>query len=123
MTRYSKNSAGYQISGKTYEILEGSRAQVWHGTAYKTSGGLTKGDLIKNKNDRIVSVKKHKTAKKEMRLVKHGYGTKKGSFGYVKLGSKRTRRHRTKGRRSGKGRKMRGGEGPGGIELEEEEVM
>jgi hypothetical protein len=110
MTRYSKNSAGYQISGKTYEILEGSRAQVWHGTAYKTSGGLTKGDLIKNKNDRIVSVKKHKTAKKEMRLVKHGYGTKKGSFGYVKLGSKSTRRHRTKGRRSG--RKMRGGEGP-----------
>jgi hypothetical protein len=71
-----------------------------HGTAYKTSGGLKKSDLLQNKNGRIVSKKKHATAKKERRLVKAGYGTKKGHFGAVKLGS-HSRKHRSK--------KMRGG--------------
>ncbi|KAK9844374.1 hypothetical protein WJX74_001572 [Apatococcus lobatus] len=33
----------------------GSRAQVWHGTAVRTSGGLTKGMLKKNRAGRIVS--------------------------------------------------------------------
>jgi hypothetical protein len=28
----------------------GSRAEVFHGNAKKTSGGLTKSDLIKNKH-------------------------------------------------------------------------
>jgi hypothetical protein len=78
----------------------GTRAQVWHGTARKTSGGLTKSDLMQNKAGRIVSRAKHNSAKKEMRLVKHGYGTKKGEFGFVKLGSHK---------RSHKKRKMRGG--------------
>lgn len=36
----------------------GSRAQVMHGTAQKTSGGLTKSDLKYNKWGRIVSRKK-----------------------------------------------------------------
>ena len=36
----------------------GSRAQVMHGTAQKTSGGLTKKDLKYNKWGRIVSRKK-----------------------------------------------------------------
>ena len=67
----------------------GSRAEVFHNTAKKTSGGLTKKDLIKNKNGRIVSRKKHGTAKKEMRLEKYGYGYKKGVFGSVK-----TKKHR-----------------------------
>jgi hypothetical protein len=75
----------------------GSRAQVWHGTAKKTSGGLTKSDLMKNKSGRIVSRAKHHTAKKEMRLVKHGYGTKKGKFGFVKMGSRKHRSRRMKG--------------------------
>lgn len=80
------------------QMTVGSRAQVWHGTARKTSGGLTKGDLMKNKDGRIVSKKKHNTAKREKRLIKHGYGTKKGHFGAVKLGMKK-----------GRSRKMRGG--------------
>lgn len=79
----------------------GTRAQVWHKTAKKTSGGLTKNNLMKNKAGRIVSKAKHNTAKREMRLVKYGYGTKKGEFGMVKLGSPKS-----KGRKS---RKMRGG--------------
>lgn len=62
----------------------GSRAEVFHGTAKHTSGGLTKKDLLKNKHGRIVSRSKHASAKKEQRLLKHGYGTKKGEFGYVK---------------------------------------
>lgn len=37
----------------------GSRAQVWHGTATHTSGGLTKDDLMMNKHKRIVSKRRH----------------------------------------------------------------
>jgi hypothetical protein len=86
MKRPTKSDDGlYHIRGSKYPMLIGTRAQVWHGTAYKTSGGLTKNDLVQNKAGRIVSRAKHATAKKEMRLVKHGYGTKKGKFGYVKL--------------------------------------
>ena len=70
----------------------GSRAQVWHKTATKTSGGLTKRDLIMNKSGRIVSKSKHFSAKKDNRLLKHGYGTKKGTFGFVKVGSRRHRK-------------------------------
>ena len=89
MTRYTKTAHGkYSIHGKNFETLFGSRAQVHHGTAYKTSGGLTKDQLIQNKSGRIVSKKKHATAKKEKRLVKAGYGTKKGKFGFVKIGAK-----------------------------------
>ena len=36
----------------------GSRAQVMHGNAKKTSGGLTKKDLKYNKYGKIVSAKK-----------------------------------------------------------------
>jgi len=75
----------YHIHGKKYEILVGSRAQVWHGTAYKTSGGLTKAHLYKNKHGRIVSRKKHTTAKREKRLEKHGYTAKKGKFGAIRM--------------------------------------
>ena len=98
MTLYRKDANGkYVIHGKKYEILCGSRAQVVHGTAYKTSGGLIKDKLLQNKNGRIVSRKKHNTAKKEKRLIKAGYGTKKGHFGAVKLGHSRTKRHHKKG--------------------------
>jgi len=74
----------YHIDGKKYQMLIGSRIQVYNSTAYKTEGGLTKDDLLRNKWGRIVSKKKHFTAKKEKRLIKHGYYTKKGKFGYVK---------------------------------------
>lgn len=84
--RHQKHKDGtYHIGGKRYEKLEGSRAQVMHGTAYKTSGGLTKNDLMYNKQGSIVSVKKSKTAKREKRLKKAGYTAKKGKFGAVKI--------------------------------------
>jgi hypothetical protein len=72
----------------TFEQTTGTRAQVWHGTAKKTSGGLTKSALMMNKHGRIVSKKKHTSAKKEKRLVKAGFLTKKGHFGFVKKGHK-----------------------------------
>lgn len=74
----------------------GSRIQVYRGHAKKTSGGLTKSDLMMNKHGRVVSKAKHFTAKKEMRLLKHGYGTKKGKFGFVKIG-KKSRSRKMKG--------------------------
>lgn len=70
----------------------GSRAEVWHGNAKKTTGGLLKKDLIQNKWGEIVSRKKHMTAKKEKRLEKYGYFAKKGKFGAIK---KKTRKSRT----------------------------
>jgi hypothetical protein len=83
----------YHVQGKTYEMLIGSRAQVGHGTAYKTPGGLVKSDLFKNKHDRYVSLKKHNTAKKEKRLEKAGFFTRKGHFGAVKKDGTQKRRH------------------------------
>lgn len=92
-----------QVGGKQYATLVGSRAQVWHRTAYKTSGGLTRKDLLMNKNGRIVSKAKHNTAKKEKRLEKAGYFAKKGKFGAVK----RTLVKRSKKNKSSKSRKSR----------------
>lgn len=63
-----------------YAKLVGSRSEVWHKTAYKTTGGLTKSKLMQNKSGRIVSVKKYNTAKREKRLAKAGYIPKKGVF-------------------------------------------
>lgn len=62
-------------------ITVGSSAQVFHGTAKHTSGGLTKKDLMKTKAGRIVSKKKHAAGKKAIkRLRKLGYVAKKGTF-------------------------------------------
>lgn len=110
MTKYTKIGGKYVIGGKKYDKLEGTRAEVWHGTAYKTSGGLKKDDLMQNKAGRIVSAVKYKTAKKEMRLLKAGYGTKKGKFGYVKVSAKgKSRKGKSKSMRGGSGMKPLGG--------------
>lgn len=83
----------YDIKGKKYPELFGSRVQVVRGNAYKTSGGLLKNDLMMNKNGRIVSALKHKTAKKEKRLEKAGYFAEKGKFGFVKRKTRKTRKN------------------------------
>ena len=77
-----------------FQMTVGTRAQVWHGTAKKTSGGLMKSNLLQNKNGRIVSKSKHNSAKKDKRLVKAGYLTKKGKFGFVKSGTRKMRKMR-----------------------------
>jgi len=73
-------------------MAEGSRAMVWHGTAHHTVGGLTRKNLLKNKWGKIVSARKHKTAKREKRLEKAGYFAMKGKFGSVKKASRKTRK-------------------------------
>lgn len=83
----------YDIKGKKYPELFGSRVQVVRGNAYKTSGGLLKNDLMMNKNGRIVSALKHKTAKKEKRLEKAGYFAEKGKFGFIKRKTRKTRKN------------------------------
>jgi hypothetical protein len=58
----------------------GSRAQVWHGTAKHTSGGLKKSDLKKS-GDRIVSKKASAAAAKSpgfKALKKGGFVVGKG---------------------------------------------
>jgi hypothetical protein len=76
----------------------GTRAQVWHGTAKKTSGGLTKTNLMMNKHGRIVSRRKHASGKKTIKYLKKlGYVAKKGQFKLFHKGHK--------------SRKMRGGTG------------
>ena len=45
----------FHREGQLYELLEGTRIDVWQGKAYKTSGGLIKKDLLINKDGNIVS--------------------------------------------------------------------
>ena len=90
-----KKTGLYNIKGNTYEKIRGSRTQVSNGTAYMTTCELTKDKLLYSKNGYIVSKKKHFTAKKEMRLEKYGYFTKKGKFGSVKM-SKKNRKTKRK---------------------------
>jgi len=59
----------------------GSKAQVWHGTARHTPGGLTRKDLMKTKKGRIVSRRKHAIGLRRIRsLRKLGFKAKKGTF-------------------------------------------
>ena len=59
----------------------GSKAQVWHGTAKHTPGGLTRKDLMKTKKGRIVSRRKHAIGLRRIKtLRKLGFKAKKGTF-------------------------------------------
>ena len=96
-------------AGRTYKNLVGTRAEVMHGTAFKTSYGrtksqdgdaLTRRDLKYNKHGRIVSVEKSSKKNKLLKQLRDaGYTTKKGKFGAVKTAKK--------GRKASRGRKGR----------------
>lgn len=84
---HRKQSDGfYHIGGKKYKELIGrkpdgssSKLKVWHGTAYRTPGGLTRRDLKYNpKTHRVVSARKSAQAKKDNRLYKMGFRPEKG---------------------------------------------
>ena len=75
-----------QVFKKTF----GSRAEVFHGTAKKTTGGLMKKDLVKNKHGEIVSKKASKSAKKTKNLKK--FLQKKGSGVFGPRTAKKNRR-------------------------------
>ena len=75
----------------------GSKAEVFHGTALKTSGQLRKRDLVKTRKGRIVSRKKQAAGKKAIkRLFALGYKPKKGKFSLMKS-KKSSRRTRKRG--------------------------
>ena len=77
----SNSNNSNNMSGGAKMPAKGTKAQVWHGNARHTSGGLTKKDLMKTKKGRIVSRKKHAAGKKALKnLVKAGYKAKKGTF-------------------------------------------
>ena len=90
----------YHLGSSKFDLLVGTRAQVHHGTAYKTAGGLKKEHLLQNKNGRIVSKKKHETARREKRLEKHGFFAQKGKFGMVRGTPKGSPKKRTMKRRA-----------------------
>ena len=95
----------YHIGGASYRKNIGSRAEVMHGTALKTSGGLSKSQLKYNKHGKIVSRAKSSKGKQMLkRLISKGYHTRKGHFGYVKgtksVHATRKRSHRSRKRRS-----------------------
>jgi DVNP family len=75
----------------------GSKAEVWHGTAKHTSGGLHKKDLMKH-HGRIISRKKHAAGKKAIKhLFAMGYKPKKGTFKLMRKSmAKSSRRHSRK---------------------------
>ena len=54
-----KNTDGkYHIQGKVYDKLNGIREEVFNEVAFKTTGGLTKEDLLVNKTGKLVSKRK-----------------------------------------------------------------
>jgi hypothetical protein len=69
-------------------MVVGTRAQVWHGTADRTSGGLKKSDLVM-KNGRIKSKRASRSAKNNQNLKKSGWTFKKGEFGAVRIEDKK----------------------------------
>jgi len=79
-----------------YTVTEGSRAEVFHGTAKHTPGGVVKGDLIQDKYGSIKSKAAVAAAKKRMKeegakaMVKVFKPAKKGDFKLVpKKGTKK----------------------------------
>lgn len=64
----------------------GTRAQVMHGNALQTSGGLTKEELAYNSSGKIISIKASESAKKSNNLIKAGYKPLgKGKFGVINM--------------------------------------
>ena len=66
-------------------LRQGTRAQVMHGTALKTTGGLRRNHLKYNKQGKIVSRLLSTKAKKEKRLERAGWTVRKGEFGAVQM--------------------------------------
>jgi len=81
----------------------GSKAEVFHEVASRTSGGLKKKDLMKTKHGRIVSRRKHSLGLKAVkRLFALGYKPKKGTF-------KAMRKSMVDGRKKKRGTRKHGG--------------
>ena len=90
--RKNRNNNAMMVGGARIPAV-GSKAQVWHGTARHTSGGLHKKDLMKTKSGRIVSRRKHSLGKKAIKTLKRmGYIAKKGTFKLFRKGVRTMKR-------------------------------
>jgi hypothetical protein len=70
----------------------GTYAEIWHNNALRSSGGLTKKDLMYKKG-RIISRRKHAAGKKAIkRLFALGYKPKKGTFRLMSKSDRKTRK-------------------------------
>ena len=106
MTKLKRTPEGfYDIKGKIYEKLRGTRRQVYdYRTAYKTAGGLTRKDLVKNKAGRIVSKAKFDQGPTLLKnLTSRGFYTRKGKFGAKKRGGVTKKNKSTKKMKKQKG--------------------
>ena len=87
----------------SYSKTVGSKAEVFHGTAKHTSGGLVKKDLMKH-HGRIISRKKHAAGKKAIKhLFALGYKPKKGQFSLMRKSMAHSTRRSRRSRRRGGG--------------------
>jgi len=100
MVKRAKSPKRKSPKRKSHQKTIGSRREVMSGTALKTPGNLRKKDLKYNKHRRIVSKKRSARAKRENRLVKSGYVTKKGVFGSEFVGEKKSPKRRKKASKS-----------------------
>lgn len=104
----------YHIQGKKYDMLVGSRAQVMHGTAYKTGYGKKglKKSQLKMHRGRVVSVKASNRAKskknplaKYIKMAKSRKGKKfvpmKKTKGNKKKSKAKTKKSKSKSREMG----------------------
>ena len=77
----------------------GSKAEVFHGTAKHTSGGLKKSDLLKKKG-RIISRRKSAAGKKAIKHLRAlGFIAKKGTFKLFKKGDAHKKTAKKHGKR------------------------
>ena len=86
-----KPDGKYHIGNQKYDMLVGSRAQVWHGTSHETAGGLKRVDLKMHKGH-IVSKKKSELAKSQKHLAGHLQPRGSGVFGAVTKKGKKGKR-------------------------------
>jgi hypothetical protein len=78
----------------THTQTVGSKAQVYHGTAKHTPGGLTKKNLVKSKG-RIKSKRKVAMGKKAIKHLRNmGFTAKKGVFKLFKKSDGKTKKNR-----------------------------
>ena len=68
--RFQKNTDGlYDIDNHQYQLLSGTREQVWDNVAYRTEGGLIKSDFMINSMNKIVSKSKSISSKNNIRPI------------------------------------------------------
>jgi len=76
-------------TAKAYKTVSGAARAVWKGRIAKTKGGLSKAQLTKNKNGKIVSAKKSAKGKKNKWIAAVNSARKAlGVKGFVAVGGK-----------------------------------